>query len=455
MKQSRSSSVGAAPRINPLNRSRAQSSQPAPLEVRCGCQFFQSDSLLPERVNPIGSRPSSRIGGQSDVTSASSKNNIIDEFEENLTGSLLSFGVVTTTDYYAETNTLSRPTSHEAIPSLNNEHPSERMSLQQSTYSQFTLPKNTIPTFEIDRPSLLQKYKPVSNAENYNAVSTNRPLQPTATPVEPIAPIVNRHTKPEFSSQKSLDRYSQSTMLNRYRARSQSQAPSLQDSSVDIQKMPNPTPTEQIKTIEPIKLISTIKPIEPFKPVASVKPVVSTNPIAPVELIAPIVNRKTKPEFSSQKSLDRYSHSTMLNRYRSKSQAPSLQGSNVDIRKLRKIEPIESVAPVVNRLTKPEFSSQRSLDRYSQSTMLNRYRPKSKSQAPSLQGSNIDIRLMPKITKTVSFDYGRPLISVENGNTQRNYPVSSYMEADQYHRMTPMVFPVKERLEILRMSENR
>ena len=28
-------------------------------EVRCGCQFFQSDSLLPERVNTVG-RPVSR-----------------------------------------------------------------------------------------------------------------------------------------------------------------------------------------------------------------------------------------------------------------------------------------------------------------------------------------------------------------------------------------------------------
>lgn len=415
----RSSSVGAAPRINPLNRSRAQSSQPAPLEVRCGCQFFQSDSLLPERVNPIGSRPSSRIGGgQSEVTSASSKSNVIDELEENLTGSLLSFGVVTTTDYYAETNTLSRPTSHEEIPSFHNDHPSERISLQQSTYSQFqSLPKSTLPTFEIDRPSLLQKYKPVNNTENYNVGSTSRPLQPTATPVEPIAPLVNRQTKPEFSSQKSLDRYSQSTMLNRYRAKSQ--APSLQGSIIDIQK---------VQKMEPMEII---------------------------EPLAPVVNRQTKPEFSSQKSLDRYSQSTMLNRYRSKSQAPSLEGSNVEIRKMPKMEPVESIAPIINRLTKPEFSSQRSLDRYSQSAMLNRYRPKSKSQAPSLQGSNVDIRLMPKITKTVSFDYGRPLVSIENDNAPQNYPASSYMEADQYHRMTPMVFPVKDRLEKLRMSDNR
>ncbi|OWR54274.1 hypothetical protein KGM_208372 [Danaus plexippus plexippus] len=29
-------------------------------EVRCACQFFQCDSLLPERINPVGTRPTSR-----------------------------------------------------------------------------------------------------------------------------------------------------------------------------------------------------------------------------------------------------------------------------------------------------------------------------------------------------------------------------------------------------------
>lgn len=57
----RSSSVGAAPRPKPILVSRAESVCPTVPEVRCGCQFYQSDSLLPERINPIGSsRPESQ-----------------------------------------------------------------------------------------------------------------------------------------------------------------------------------------------------------------------------------------------------------------------------------------------------------------------------------------------------------------------------------------------------------
>lgn len=56
----RSSSVGAAPRQRELSRSRAVSAVTTSLEVRCGCQYFQTDSLIPERVNPVGSRPTSR-----------------------------------------------------------------------------------------------------------------------------------------------------------------------------------------------------------------------------------------------------------------------------------------------------------------------------------------------------------------------------------------------------------
>lgn len=56
----RSSSVGAAPRQRKLSRSRNVSTVSTSLEVRCGCQYFQTDSLIPERVNPIGSRPTSR-----------------------------------------------------------------------------------------------------------------------------------------------------------------------------------------------------------------------------------------------------------------------------------------------------------------------------------------------------------------------------------------------------------
>lgn len=56
----RSSSVGAKPieKIHPPTR--AESSAASPLEVRCGCQYFRSDSP-PQDISPIGSRPTSRI----------------------------------------------------------------------------------------------------------------------------------------------------------------------------------------------------------------------------------------------------------------------------------------------------------------------------------------------------------------------------------------------------------
>lgn len=40
-------------------RSRASSTSSLGREVRCGCQFFQSDLLLPERSAMIMSRPGS------------------------------------------------------------------------------------------------------------------------------------------------------------------------------------------------------------------------------------------------------------------------------------------------------------------------------------------------------------------------------------------------------------
>lgn len=257
----RSSSVGAAPRLNPLSRSRAESAQPAPLEVRCGCQFFQSDSLLPERINPIGSRPNSRADYCSETISTSgSKNDIIEE--EDLNGSILSFGVVTTTDYYAEVSPASRPTSRN---------------------------EPEIPTIAIERPRVIM------HQDQYNMSSTNRPLQPVA--------------------------------------------------------------------------------------------------------------------------------------------AVSSSLSNSE-----------------QKVTKPEFSSQRSLDRYSTSVLLQRYRTPSRSRAPSLQGgSSVDVPSIPKMTKTVSFDYGRPSSGDVTDGSAKNpiHHSNNYMEADQYHRMSPMVFPVKDRLQRL------
>ncbi|XP_034484079.1 uncharacterized protein LOC117789129 isoform X5 [Drosophila innubila] len=62
----RSASVGALPAEKKHFVSRVESASGASLDVRCACQFFQCDSLLPERVNPVDSRPCSRQGQHSD-----------------------------------------------------------------------------------------------------------------------------------------------------------------------------------------------------------------------------------------------------------------------------------------------------------------------------------------------------------------------------------------------------
>ncbi|XP_059059728.1 uncharacterized protein LOC131852974 isoform X2 [Achroia grisella] len=53
-------SEGGTPIEKPVRPTREGSAQLYTPEVRCGCQFFQCDSLLPERVNPVGTRPTSR-----------------------------------------------------------------------------------------------------------------------------------------------------------------------------------------------------------------------------------------------------------------------------------------------------------------------------------------------------------------------------------------------------------
>ncbi|XP_020815985.1 uncharacterized protein LOC110190024 isoform X6 [Drosophila serrata] len=57
----RSASVGALPAEKRHFVSRAESASGASMEVRCACQFFESESLLPERINPVDSRPGSRL----------------------------------------------------------------------------------------------------------------------------------------------------------------------------------------------------------------------------------------------------------------------------------------------------------------------------------------------------------------------------------------------------------
>ncbi|CAG9558207.1 unnamed protein product [Danaus chrysippus] len=53
-------SEGGTPIEKPLRPTREGSVQLYTPEVRCACQFFQCDSLLPERINPVGTRPTSR-----------------------------------------------------------------------------------------------------------------------------------------------------------------------------------------------------------------------------------------------------------------------------------------------------------------------------------------------------------------------------------------------------------
>lgn len=50
----RSSSVGSKPKPRLHRPSRSESAQAVALDVRCACQFFETKSLLPERVNPVG-----------------------------------------------------------------------------------------------------------------------------------------------------------------------------------------------------------------------------------------------------------------------------------------------------------------------------------------------------------------------------------------------------------------
>lgn len=58
----RSSSVGARPRPRLHRPSRAESAAALALDVRCACQFYQTKSLLPERVNPVGYNTAEEFG---------------------------------------------------------------------------------------------------------------------------------------------------------------------------------------------------------------------------------------------------------------------------------------------------------------------------------------------------------------------------------------------------------
>lgn len=222
----RSSSLGAVPHKKPLSRSRAESSAPAPLEVRCACQFFQSDSLIPERINPIGSRPPSRVG-EIEKPIYCSSHNVIEstvEEEENLSGSVLSFGKASVPDYYAETNNAYN------VDDLTYNKENEQLSQLNQP---LTFDSRSIPSIEVE--TITRNYPIMSAGANTQVIT---------------APHLSRG---QFSSQKSLDRYSTSTLLNRYRPKSQSVAPSLQGSSVDVRAAARMTKTVSFDYGKPTK----------------------------------------------------------------------------------------------------------------------------------------------------------------------------------------------------------
>lgn len=107
----RSSSMGAMPRPKKHFTSRAESTAAASLDVRCACQFFQSDSLLPERINPVGSRPSSSQGYYSRPISSDLTHHVFEpDYKDPESQRKFSFGVVCSTDYYSDSADVDKPT---------------------------------------------------------------------------------------------------------------------------------------------------------------------------------------------------------------------------------------------------------------------------------------------------------------------------------------------------------
>jgi hypothetical protein len=189
----RSLSVGAVPHVKPLLRSRAESASGGVLEVRCACQYFQSDSLLPERINPVGgSRPISPdclSRAAINISHDAKLDKLLQQADDIDEPRLSILGIVTTTDYYADTANLSCPTSNAELTPL----------------------ESGIDSYE---------YSQAGNMPGATSVKTQ-----------------------EFSSQRSLDKLKNSTLLQRYNKRTSSQ--DLQGSNVDFRQGPLMVPASQ------------------------------------------------------------------------------------------------------------------------------------------------------------------------------------------------------------------
>lgn len=85
-KSRRSASEGGQPRAPSLGKQGRQTSLGSSREVRCACQYYMCDSLLPDKINPVGSQPSvkSRVTSPVNITRAATptKNNL--ELHQNV-----------------------------------------------------------------------------------------------------------------------------------------------------------------------------------------------------------------------------------------------------------------------------------------------------------------------------------------------------------------------------------
>lgn len=253
----RSSSLGAVPRQKSLARSRAQSSAASPLEVRCACQFFQSDSLIPERINPIGSRPPSRVDGSNDNKPIfCSKHNIFESDVLLEESDQLNFDK---SFNYAEAryeNKENRPplfdqvSSHSEIPSFSSPPPPPPQLLNFIVDRPPQQSPIEIETFKADFVPIIA----ANNLNNSSQVEQTNDLTHRPYPMNATAMMMRGQ---QFSSQKSLDRYSSSTLLAKYRLKSQSHAPSLQGSAADIRVFPRMTKTVSFDYGKPTSSNST------------------------------------------------------------------------------------------------------------------------------------------------------------------------------------------------------
>lgn len=457
----RSSSLGAVPHKKPLSRSRAESSHAAPLEVRCACQFFQSDSLIPERINPIGSRPPSRVG-EVEKPIDCSKHNVVGStvVEEELSGSVLSFGKISVPDYYAETNHDYRIGSNEDFNKEN-----EQLSLlsQPLSFDSRSIPSIEIESFRREFPTanLGQVIQPEVgslrgrfSSQNINFssqnVNTKTPSQVDVGLDKREFPTVVNQSGPfgrRFSSQNITQ-----TELGPPRRQFSTQNINQPETGSLNRRFPSENFNQpEVGSINRFSNSSNPPEIGRRSPVRNNNPpeVPRRSPVrsySPPEVPQRSPVQNFNPPEVPQKSLVRiYNQPEVESLQRQNNNKPE----PLTLQRQFPSQNIIPPTPPPNQVMKGQFSSQKSLDRYSTSTLLNKYRPKSQSVAPSLQGSAVDIRVPMKMTKTVSFDYGKPTHT-------KHTPANENPNFDQYHRMSPMVFPIRDRLQKMeRMHDSR